>query len=821
MSKIIIGGLAHVDAGKTTLSEALLYKCGATLNMGRVDKGNSFLDYDVQERERGITIYNKEARFKYKDKEYIYVDTPGHNEFSSEACRAYKILDLALLIISGSERIYNDDILKFNSLRELNVPIVIFVNKEDNLYASKEEIVKNIQKHFSSECVYIDDIEEHVALESEELLEMLLNDGSIDDSHVKRSIMLGNTVPVLFGSALKDSGIDELLEFLYRYIDYPKYEDSFRAYLYAVSNDNGLKLSHLKILGGTLENKTAFGNEKINEIRLYSGQNFIPAQSVMAGELCAVSGLNLSIGTYLPSLINESKDESKALTYEVRSDLDNNELYRRIEVLNFELPELNIQLEENHLYIDLKGELHKQIVFNLLKERFKVEVSFSDPVIRYKESIRESSIGVGHFEPLRHYAELIVEIKPSESLCFRSLVNNSYTGSLINYLNTHKLRGILTNSELCRMEITIIDFRTHLKHTEGGDLIQALRRAIRHALTRNKCYMLEPYYLINIDGGDNLNTLINILNTERFTYTVNEDSLTCKIPLKQFNRFILYLRNRLKDELSYNVIEEVYDEALNEEEIIKNRGYDYTNDFYNPAGSVFTYHGAGHYVNEEEVIDKMHLDLSDYFKDESQSVKHINSSISENELNRVWNSLYKPKERTIYKPRTVAEEVERIEIKYKPIIYLIDGYNLMYFLDELKDTVSSNFLMAREKVIDLVCDFKGYVNADVVLVFDAYRQEYSKPQISDNDLITVVYTRSLQTADTYIENAARDLSDKYKVITVTNDHLEQLRVFSNDSFRLSCGEFMKRYENMKKACVQKELPKNKPLSDLRKLLENE
>ncbi|MGN1405534.1 MAG: NYN domain-containing protein, partial [Erysipelotrichaceae bacterium] len=654
-----------------------------------------------------------------------------------------------------------------------------------------------------------------------ELLDNLLNEGSIDDKYIRTSIIQGNTVPILFGSALKDSGIDELLQFIYRYIDYPEYDDKFKAYLYAVSNDNGLKLSHLKIMGGELINKTAFKDQKINEIRLYNGKSFEPVQNAEAGELCAVSGLSIPIGTYLPGFVNESKDESKALTYEIKSELDNNELYRKIETLNSEQPELNIHLEENHLYIDLKGELHKQIIFNLLMDRFKVEVSFSDPVIRYRESVKECSIGVGHFEPLRHYAEVIVEIKPSDSLSFRSLVNNSYTGPLINYLNTHKLRGILTNSELCRMEITIIDFKTHLKHTEGGDLIQALRRAIRHALTRNKCYLMEPYYLINIDGGDNLNTLINILNTERFTYTVNEDSLTCKIPLKQFNRFILNLRNRLKDELSYDIIEEVYDEAMNEKEIILNRGYDYTNDFHNPAGSVFTYHGAGHYVNEEEVIEKMHLNLNDYFKDESQSVKHISSSISENELNRVWNSLYKPKERAIYKPRTAAEEVDRIEVKYKPIIYLVDGYNLMYYLDELKDTVSSNFFMAREKVIDLVCDFKGYVNAEVVLVFDAYRQEYSKPQVSDNDVITIVYTKSLQTADTYIENAARDLSDKYKVITVTNDHLEQLRVFSNDSFRLSCSEFMNRYENMKKTYVQKDLPKNKPLSDLRKLLENE
>ena len=822
MANLVIGALAHVDAGKTSLCEAILYKTGSTMKMGRVDNGNAFLDFNLQERQRGITIFNKQARFEYKGNDYIYLDTPGHNEFSSEANRAYRVIDLALLIISGSEQIYSDDVLKFNHLLDLNIPIVIFVNKVDNLYTSKENILLDIQRKFNNNCISTQQMMEHISLLNEDLLEKYLETGELDKEIISKAIMKNDCIPVLFGSALKDIGIDELLDFVDKYIK--KYEinnSDLIAYVYAISNDNNQRIVHIKVLSGILYNKMSFNGLKINEIRLYNGKSYQSVQEVHSGDLCSVLGLGeIQIGTYLPSFVDEKADNVQMLTYEIKSNLDNNELYRKLAILNDEQPELAINLNENHLFINLSGDLQKQIIFNLIKERFDVEISFLDPIIRYKESVKESSIGVGHFEPLRHYAEIIVEIKPSDGLRFKSLVNNSYTGPLLQYLNIYNPKGILTNSYLYNVEITIIDFKTHLKHTEGGDLIEALRRAIRHALTRNKSYVLEPYYLINIDN-ENMNSIISLLNSENFTFTINEDSITCKIPQKKYNSFILNLRTRLKDKLSYEVLDTVYDEAINQEEIIKDRHYDYTSDYKNPAGSVFTYHGAGHYVNEEEVISMMHLKLDDYFKDIKESVNYKKSSISESELNRVWNSLYKQKERYTPKSKTITEEIEHIEIKTKPLIYVIDGYNLMYSLDELRDVVSSNFLMAREKVIDICSDFKGYVNAEVILVFDAYRQEYAKPQVSSNNVINIVYTKSLQTADTYIENITRDLSKENKVITVTNDHLEQLRVLSNSSMRLSCAEFMARYNNMKKTYVSDDLPTNKPLLDLRTLLENE
>lgn len=820
MSKLIIGALAHVDAGKTTLSEAILYKTGAILNIGRVDKRNTFLDYNIQEKERGITIFNKEARFTYKNKDYIYVDTPGHNEFKSEAFRAYHILDLALLIVNGSEKIHNDDILKFNTLIELGTPLIIFVNKEDNLYGLKEDIVKDIRENFNDNCVSESELSEHVALSNETLLESYLENNTIKKEAIIASIASNQSIPILFGSALKDIGIDNLLNFIDSYIEAKSPQNVFSAYVYGISNDGNQKLCHMKILGGTLNNKTSFNGEKINEIRLYNGKNYIGVQSVTAGDLCAVTGLNnISIGTYLPSFINSINDETLSLTYEIKSNIDNNELYRKINVLNSEQPELHITLKSNHLFIDLKGNLHKQIIYNQIKERFNVETSFLEPIIVYKESIKKASFGVGHFEPLRHYAEVIVELRPSNKLSFNTLVNNSFTGPMITYLNQSHPKGILTNSELCNMSITIVDIKTHPKHTEGGDLIKALRRAIRHALHFNDCFVLEPFYIVNIEAKDNVNTIINVLNSEQYSFTINENTITCKINLKKYNQFILNLRSKLKDALNYEIIEKVYDEAINQEDIIIQKGYDYKSDYTNPTGSIFTFHGAGHYIDVEEVIDKMHLNLNDYLNSETTITKYIPSKISEDELNRVWNSLYKPKKRTTYNPKNIDEEKERIDISIKPLIYVIDGYNLMYSLEELKDIVKTNFIMAREKVIDFVSDFKGYVNARVILVFDAYKQNYSAPQLDDNGIIEIVYTKALQTADTYIENVVKKLNDKYRVITVTSDYLEQLGVLSSDSIRLSCKELINRYNNMKRSTVSKTFTKNQPLLELKKLLE--
>lgn len=818
--KTTIGVLAHVDAGKTSLAETILYKTNSIRTKGNIDNKDTFLDFNNLEKEKGITIYNKQANFVYKDSEYIYIDTPGHTDLTYETNRALNILDCAILILSSIEDIPIDSITKFNNLLNYNIPIIIFVNKMDICKTTKEEIIKNIQNKLSNNCVLYNDIYEHISLESNELLEEYLNTHTINDQVIIKSIENNNTIPIFFGSALKDQGIDELLDFINKYVKINYDESNYlNAYIYKINNE----YSYLKIFAGTLHNKDSFGNYKINEIYEVSGNDFKPVSYASAGDIVAVKGLKeLAIGTYLPSLNIDDLYEASSLTYRIISSLDTNDLYKKLEPIINEFPELKITQENNNVFINLNGELHQVIVTNLIKERLNIDVKFSEPYIKYRETITNSAYGVGHFEPLRHYAEVIVKLSPSLShLEVKTKLNNNYINSIVSYLRNYTLRGILTNSPLDYIEIEIVDIKTHPKHTEGGDLIDATRRAIRHALSKINSKLLQPYYLVNIDtNNENLNTIIAYLTSSSYTYSIVENKIICDIPQIEFNKAILNLKSRLKGNLSYSIAEERYGDINNEEEIIALKHYDFKSDKHNPAGSIFCKSGAGHYVDIDEVEANMHLNMSDYVETFSTPTTHNKTKISDEELARVWNSLYKPK--PIYKPNSSKQEKEK-EYKpgyTKPLIYLIDGYNLMYCIDE--ELAIADLISAREKVINIVCDFCGYVDAETVLVFDAYLQDGVKPTVIENDNITIVYTKHNQTADTYIENKSKEIQDKYKVIVVTNDNLEQLRVFSNDASIISSNEFLNRYKNFQKN--NKHLNSkitNKPLENLRLLLSDD
>lgn len=826
--KTVIGALAHVDAGKTTLAEAILFNTSSISEMGRVDRADAFLDFNSLERKRGITIFNKEARFTYKNKDYIYFDTPGHTELSKEKTRSLNVIDVALLIVSAIDSVTTDTIKTYNELMEHSIPTIIFVNKMDIEYVKKDEILKDIQSKLSSNCLELNEIKESIALNNENLLSNYLENGDIDNSLITNSINNNEYSPVLFGSALKNEGIKELLDFIDTYIKVEENDSlDLNAYVYKITNENNEKLTHVKVLSGVIQNKDVINDEKINEIRLYTGNKYIAVNSVSNGELCALKGIkNTSIGDYLPHKDNITNNINNSLTYEIKSISDVNEIIKKLILLNEEKPELNIRLINNHIYINLEGELQKEIIKEIINQRFNEEIEFSEPLIKYKETIIKESYGVGHFEPLRHYAEVIVKIEPSEGLKFRSLVNNQYTGSLINYLESHNPRGILTNSYLTNVMITIIDFKTHLKHTEGGDLINALRRAIRYALSKNESKLLEPYYLINISYDEaSINEIIKELNNFKGIYTIEDKSIMSKVPQINFNEFILNLKTKLKDTLSYEVIDTVYDNSINEEEVIKRFNYDYLSDNYNPVGSIFTSKGAGHYVDVDEVIEKMDLKLSDYVKEEVVSTNtYIKSKVSEEELKRVWNQLYKPKGNYISKKKKVSDDdkFKPVDVRLKPLMYVVDGYNLMYSIDELKDLSEVNFSLARDKVIDILIDYKGYVNAEMVVVFDAYNNNYNKPEILNDTGLSIVYTKHNQTADSYIEDITSKLKDEYKVITITSDYLEQIRVLSNSSLRLSSREFIDRYNNFKKNYFSKQkMPVYKPLEELKKLLEEE
>ena len=823
MKKIILGALAHVDAGKTSLSEALLHKTGAINRLGRVDHQDAFLDFNKEEKERGITIYNKEARFRYNDREYIYVDTPGHNEFNRERDRVLNILDVAIIIISAAEDVQSDTVKAFLSLQNLNIPVIFFVNKMDITHKDRKEIVSDLKKRFSENVVDANDLYESVALNSEELLDDYLSSGSVPKEKIYEALECHQTYPCLFGSALKEEGIDELLSFLDENIEYKEPSDSFSAYVYKITSFNNERLTHLKVESGSLLNKTSFNSEKINEILVFSGNSYASVQEVNGRDLCACKGLkSIEIGTYIPSLKNDRNALTHSLRYKLLTDKDAFEVFREIETLNSEFPELNITFNksDSSVYLNLEGQLHSEIVKKMLMERFGLEVSFSTPVISYRETIKNEVYGVGHFEPLRHYAEVIVKLSPGKGYKVNSLIENSYINSLLSFLNSYHPKGILTNSELTDIEITIVDIKTHIKHTEGQDLFEALKRAIRQGLTKTESLLLEPYYLVTFDiSQETLNRMLPELTSRNLTYSIEEDSLIVKIPEISFNDVILSLKERLKGSVSFSIEEMIYDECHNAEEVIRDINYTYYTDLSNPSGSIFTKNGAGHYVSAEEVEANMHLSMSDYVFEEKASMVHNKTRINEEELKRVWNSIYKPKERIIQRKNRTSEEREYHDTPSKPLMYLIDGYNLMFSSDELNEIAKSDFMNAREKTIDLVQDFAGYVSAECVLIFDAYKTDIQVARVLKRDNITIVYTKSREIADTYIEKKAAELKDDYKLIVVTSDRLEQLKVFSSSSNRLSSREFLMRYENMRKTSSKLNSRFNyRPLSELRELL---
>lgn len=811
MSRIVIGAYAHVDGGKTTLSEAILHRCDALRKSGRVDHEDSFLDFHEYERRKGITVYAKEARFSYKDRDYVYVDTPGHLDFVGEVNRSFQILDLAILIVDASAAIPADTIRRFRYLKTLHIPVCIFLNKMDLTHSGRPELMAELQKTLDPACVPFEEIGETVALNHEEILDRYLSENSIDDSYIAEDLKEGLVFPVFFGSALHEEGVDELLEFIYRHVDVSADPDHFKAYVYKVD-----QYAHLKVFSGTLRNRDVFGEYKISEIVQFNGNRAEALQEVKGSDLCAVKGLQgLKAGTYLPSLFHEDSTPLNTLTYAIQSELDPNELFRRIGVLNDEFPELNITLSDT-VTIDLLGDLQKDFIKDLIKDRYGITIDYSRPLIAYRESVENEVYGVGHYEPLRHYAEVLVKLRPDTSYRIRGKKEFSV---LIDYLQHYRPRGLLTDSVLDHVEIEIVDIRTHLKHTEGGDLIQALNRAIRYALYKGNTYLLEPYYLVCFSTSrKTLNGIVSELSSRQYVFDMEEEMVMAKISKRSYNDLILSLRNRFKDEFSQEIEGEIYDRCRNEKEVIRQIGYDYRTDALKPVGSVFTRNGAGTYVPPEEVEENMHMNLRDYFADYKPAVKHNPRTVNEEELKRVWNSLYKPRPRYIERQNTDEEKRTQKASPAKELVYLIDGYNVMHAME---DVPLNDLTMAREKVIDLVCDFAGYVSAMCVLVFDAYLQDASRATVSQRDNITIVYTRNRQTADMYIEEKSKELKDRYRIIVVTSDALEQLSIFSSDAFRLSSREFLARYGNMRRNMTHIEKVSNRPLEQIKELLGEE
>ena len=816
MRKRVIGLLAHVDAGKTTLSEAILFNTNSIKKIGRVDHEDSFLDYNDYERKKGITILSKPARFSINDNDYILLDTPGHLDFYGEVERSIKILDIAILIIDARKEIPSDIIRQYKNLSTLQIPTIIFINKMDISERNKEELINIIKDKLGQHLVDINNFEEAIALDNEEYLDSFIKGNKLPEELIYESLIYHLNIPIFFGSALKNEGINDLLNFI-KQIKIPEINnDKLKAYIYKID-----KYTNIKVLSGILKNKMSFNNEKIDEIYLLNGQEKISVQEVYPGDICAVNGLKeLKVGTYLPSLFIENTNKIPSLDYALEFKENINEVIKKIQELNEEFPELNIHIENNQIMISLLGELQADYIKELIKDRYDIEIKYSKPIIKYKESIRKESIAGGHFEPLKHYGEVIIKLKPNDSYKVKSSLKDSDTNNLISYLNEFRPKGILTNSILDNIEIEILAIKKHIKHTKGQDIIEAASRAIRNALIKNDNYLLSPHFITTfICSQENKNIILKELIQNNYSYDIEEDSLIAKIPKNDFNDFILLMSQKLKDELSYQINGEIYDEERNYEKIIDEFNYDYLNDRHNPCGSIFQI-GGQTYIEPQDVDKYLHIDINQFLDKESSVIRHNRYHVSEEELKKIWQSLYRPKVFKEKKEKKMDDDVREREIDLnKELLYFIDGYNLMH---SIEDMPLDNLTMAREKLIDIVCDFAGYTSAKTILVFDAYMANSPKENISEVANITVVYTKKNETADTYIEKRCKILGDKYRISVVSSDSLEQLRIFSSNARRISSREFMMIYKNFKKNNLEEYKPLTyRPFENLKELLEED
>lgn len=637
MPKLITGILAHVDAGKTTLSEAMLYECGAIRQLGRVDSKNAFLDNNQIEKERGITIFSKQAELNSK---ITLIDTPGHVDFSAEMERTLSVLDAAILLINASDGIQSHTKTLWSLLNQYKIPTVVFVNKMDMPDTNKDSILQKLQSGLSEKIISFskEDIEtlpsefiENISANDEELIDKFLNGTKITQEDIKKTIQKRNLFPCIFGSALKLQNVDFLLQILNDYFETPQYSSASNdlgCIVYKVTKDKqGSRLTHLKVTSGILKVKDILEDEKVNEIRLYSGEKYESVKEVSCGEICTVTGLKNSFSgkTYGNALSKNNRKIEPALIYSIipPEDIDTPKMLHILKDLEEELPEIMVEYSEatKEIYIRLMGQIQTEVIQQLLLDRYKISIFFGEGKIAYKETILEPVIGVGHYEPLRHYAEVHLKLSPlplGSGLHFKSnlsvdVLDTNWQRLIMTHLKEKTHLGVLTGSPITDMEIEIVAGRAHLKHTEGGDFRQATYRAIRHGLMYSKSILLEPYYIYEIVVPEGCTgRVMSDMDKMKGSFTLTEtkagfSTLTGRVPVSTIKNYVTEVRSYTKGQGSLSLTLDGYDLCHNEKEVIEACNYNPTQDAENPADSVFCSHGAGFNVNWSEVNNYKHI----------------------------------------------------------------------------------------------------------------------------------------------------------------------------------------------------------------------
>ncbi len=830
--RTVIGILAHVDSGKTTLSEAMLYSCGVLRRIGRVDHKDAFLDTDNIERERGITIFSKQAVIKTENAQITLLDTPGHVDFSSETERALWALDYAVLVISGVDGVQSHTGTLWKLLKQHQVPVFVFVNKMDISVKSKKELIDNLNQKLGDGFVDFtdDNFLEEVSMHDESLMQSYLENETLDEESVARAVVSRKVFPCYFGSALKNEGVDALIKGIEKYTLEKNVREDFGARVYKITEDEkNVRLSFMKITSGSLSVKEIIKmgeeGEKVNEIRVYSGAGYKSVQKVYQGDVCAICGLT---GTYSGQGLGIEKD---APTLKLEPAFIYKIIPKNCSDMRVVMSQLKkIEEEENQLratwnatlgeiQLQLMGEVQLEVLRDRLKERFGLEAEFDEGSIAYKETIAGKSEGVGHFEPLRHYAEvhLLLEELPRgsgvvfETDCSEDLLSRSWQRLILTHLKEKEHIGVLTGSPITDVKITLKSGKASLKHTEGGDFRQATYRAVRHGLRNATSVLLEPYYdftlEIPVDATGRAMT-----DLEQMKATINPPEikgelsvLTGRAPVKQMCHYQREVMAYTKGVGVLSVMPGGYEECVNPEEVIEDIAYDCDADLNNTADSVFCSHGAGYTVPWNEVYDNMHLES--IFKEKSDCLTPINRPIpkrsyTDEELMEIFERTYGKIEHKNYnairppKRENPQKKVRAVPQKQAPEYLLIDGYNIIFASDELSRVARDNLEDARLLLIEKVCDYSVFRKCEIILVFDAYKVKGSVREVEKVRNISVVYTKEAETADAYIEKITRELGKKHIVRVATSDGVEQMIILGNGAQRLPASAFIKELDDV-------------------------
>lgn len=818
MKRLVIGMAAHVDAGKTTLAEALLYKAGTIRHCGRVDNGDAFLDNNPIERERGITIFSKQAILRINDCEITILDTPGHMDFSAETERAISVLDAAVLVISGTDGVQPHTATLWELLRRAGVPVLVFVNKMDISYKSNKELLDDLLKLNNNFVEFNKDFPEHLAEQDEECMNSLLDSGEVPQTLISSAIAARRAFPVLFGSALKSNGVEELLTALEQFIVPKDRSDDFAALVYKITTDEkGARLTHIKVNGGVLKNRMVIDNsrDKISQIRVYNGAKFTTIDVAEPGQLCALAGLSQTFaGQALgaqESVANPLLEPILDYRIILPKGTDLTEALSRFKLLEQEDPQLKFTWNShlNEIHVEVMGELQLEILQRRITERFMLDVTFDEGNISYRETIAEPIEGVGHYEPLRHYAEVHLLLEPlplGSGLKFATHCNNledNWQGQVISALQERTHIGVLTGSPLTDMKITLVAGRAHQKHTEGGDFRQAAWRAVRQGLASTKSTLLEPFYTFKLEVpvscvGRALTDL------ERMGADFAEPSGFTDFSTIKGSCSVYEMRGYQRDVNAYThglgrltLIPKGYFYCHNAQEIINKIGYNHESDVENSADSVFCSHGAAILIKWSDVPKKMHIPYVFHTeKVESPTKSEISSYkqrvATDKELMEIFERTYgriNRKDRVaMRRDRDFEKPAKLPPPKRGEEFLLVDGYNIIFSWDELAETAKLNLDAARAQLINILCNYQGFRRCNVILVFDAYKVK-SDREIEEYGNLKVIYTREAETADMFIEKTAYRLSADNRVRVATSDGTEQLIILGSGATRVSAREF--------------------------------